>query len=117
MKAFFCRLISNLLVLSLATVPFAAQAALVSTDQVVASTQAPAARETVSNFVARADVQKQLQVLGLNPDTAKERVNALTDEEAQNLAGKIDSLPAGANTGWTWAAVILIAVVIWYVWK
>jgi len=117
MKAFFCRLISHLLVLSLATVPFAAQAALVSTDQVVASAQASTDREKVSNFVARADVQKQFQIFGLNPQTAKERVNALTDEEAQNLAGKIDSLPAGADSGWAWAVVIVVAIFIWYVWK
>ena len=117
MKGFFCRLISQLLILSLATVPFATQAALVGTDQLVASSQAQSDREKVSAFVARADVQKQLQDFGLNPDTAKERVKALTNDEVRHLAGKIDSLPAGANTGWTWAAVILIAVVLWYVWK
>jgi len=118
MKAFFYRLISQLLVLSLAAVPFGTQAALVGTDQVVASTQTSTDREKVSNFVARADVQKQLQDFGLNADTAKERVNALTDDEARHLAGKIDTLPAGADNGWAWAAaVIVIAVIIWYVWK
>lgn len=117
MKVLFCRFISQLLILSLATVPFATQAALVGTDQIVASSQAPTDREKLSNFVARADVQKQLQDFGLNPDTAKERVNALTNDEVRHLAGKIDSLPAGADSGWAWAVVIIVAVLIWYVWK
>ena len=117
MKAFFCRLISHLLVASMIMLPFTTQAAMVGTGDVIASAQAQANRDRVQNFVARADVQNQLQALGLNSGTAKDRVNALTDEEVQHLAGKIDSLPAGADSGWGWAAVIIIvAVVIWFVW-
>jgi hypothetical protein len=44
-------------------------------------------------------VQNQLSALGLSAAGASERVNALTDDEVQQLAGKIDSLPAGADGG------------------
>jgi uncharacterized protein DUF6627 len=118
MKAFFYRLISQLLILSMMTLPFATQAAMIGTDQVIANAQVQADRDRVNSVISRADVQKQLQAFGLGVDAAKDRVNALTDEEVQRLAGKLDSLPAGADSGWAWAAVIIIvAVVIWYVWK
>ena len=99
MKAFFCRLISQLLVLSLIVLPFTTQAAMIGTGDVIASAQGQSARDKVRDFMARAEVRQQLQSYGLNPDTAKDRVNALTDEEVQHLAGKIDSLPAGAISG------------------
>lgn len=118
MKAFFYRLISQLLILSMMTLPFATQAAMIGTDQVIANAQVQADRDRVNSVIARADVQKQLQTLGLGSDAAKDRVNALTDEEVQRLAGKLDSLPAGADSGWAWAAaIIIVAVIIWYVWK
>jgi uncharacterized protein DUF6627 len=118
MKAFFCRIISQLLILSLATLPFAANAGMVGTDTVISSAQAQADREKVLDFMARAEVQKQFQALGLNPDTAKERVNALTSEEAQQIAGKIDSLPAGAYSGWEIVGILAVAfVIIWVLWK
>ena len=43
----------------------------------------------------------------------------MTQEEINRIAGKIDSLPAGASSnGWWWAAgVIVIGIIIWYVYK
>jgi hypothetical protein len=57
------------------------------------------AREKVRDFVARADVQQQLQQHGLTQQIAKARVDALTDAEVQQIAGKIDTMPAGASAG------------------
>lgn len=115
MKAFFCRLISQLLVLSLIMLPFSTQAALIGTGEVIASAQGQTDRDKVRDFMARAEVQEQLQVLGVNPDTAKDRVNALTDEEAQHLAGKIDSLPAGAINAVGVVALTVLLIVVIYV--
>jgi len=118
MKALFLRLISQLLVLSMTALPFATQAALVGTDNVVTNAQVQASRDKLLSFVARANVQQQLQMLGLNPDTAKERVNALTDEEVQRLGGKIDSLPAGAYSGWEVLTVlVVVGAIIYIIWK
>lgn len=115
MKAFFYRLISQLLVVSLIMLPFSTQAALIGTGDVIAIAQGQTDRDKVRDFMARAEVQKQLQSFGLNPDTAKDRVNALTDQEAQNLAGKIDSLPAGAISGWEVVALTALFVVVIYI--
>ena len=100
--------------------PFSTQAGMISTDQVVTSAAAQADRAKVADFVARADVQKQMEVLGLTPANANDRVNALTDEEVQRIAGKIDSAPAGASssgTAWVVAALIVIAVLVYIYWK
>jgi hypothetical protein len=113
----FRRFVSYLLVASLAGLPFTAQAGLIGTDEVALQTGAlsaltsDTARETVRDFMMRADVQQQLQQHGLTPQIAKARVDALTDAEVQQIAGKIDSMPAGASAGGT-ATVALVFLVI-----
>jgi hypothetical protein len=113
------KLISQLLILSLVLLPFSAQAGMISTDQVVASAVAQANRDKVRDFVNRTDVAKQFEALGLSAATAAERTNAMTQEEINRIAGKIDTLPAGAtDSGWWWAlGVIVIGLIIWYVYK
>jgi hypothetical protein len=113
MKRFY-RLVARVLIVSIAWTPFSLQAAMIGTDQVVTGAVDQATRDKVLNFVQRADVVKQLETLGLSPATAKERVNAMTQDELNRVAGQIDSLPAGADsTGWIIAAVV-IGIIIWY---
>jgi len=114
MKAFSRRFICNLVILNMILLPYAAhtQAALIGTEQAVARVQAQAERDKVRSFVARADVQHQLAALGMSEATASERVNALTDDEVQQLAGKIDALPAGADGGGLLVTVLLIMVLV-----
>ena len=114
MKAFSRRFICNLVILNMILMPYAAQtqAALIGTEQAVARVQAQAERDKVRTFAARADVQKQLAGLGLSAAAASERVDALSDEEVQQLAGRIDALPAGADGGVGVATVLLILVLV-----
>jgi len=117
---FFAKLVSQLLIVSMMLLPFSTQAGMIGTDQIVASAAAQADRAKVLDFVARADVQKQMEVLGLSAATAADRVNALTDEEVQRIAGKIDSAPAGASnagTAWLVAGLIVVAVLVYLYWK
>lgn len=116
----FLKWVSRLLVFSMLWLSFqSANAAIVPTDQALAApAQAQADRQRVHDFVSRADVAQQLQALGIRADIAKQRVDALTDEEVQRIAGKLDTLPAGAASDWAIAAaVIVIALVIWWAWK
>ena len=114
----FYRLISQLLIVSMVFLPFSAPAGLIGTDQAIASAQDLANRDKVRDFVTRTDVVKQFEALGLNATTAQERVNAMTQQEINRVAGQIDSLPAGATSNGVWwaVAVIVIALVIWWVW-
>ena len=118
MKSLY-RLICQILILSMIWLPFSAQAGMIATDQVLANATNQVNRDKVRDFVSRTDVQKQFESLGLTASTAEERVNAMTQEEINRIAGKIDSLPAGASssTGWIIAGVIIVAAIIWYYWK
>jgi hypothetical protein len=116
---FLSKLISQLLILSMVVLPFSTQAGMIGTGQVVANATAEANRDKVRDFVSRTDVQKQFEAMGLSASNASERVNAMTQDEINRIAGQIDTLPAGASSssGWWIAGVIVVAVIIWYFWK
>jgi hypothetical protein len=80
------------------TVPFSSvQAGLVSTDKVSITASQEANRDRIRAFLDREDVRAQLQRQGVSPEQAKARVNALTDDEVQRVAGRLDQLPAGGD--------------------
>ena len=115
---FISKLISQLLIASMVLLPFSTQAGMIGTDQAIASATAQANRDKVRDFVSRTDVVKQFEALGLTTTTAQERVNAMTQEEINSIAGKIDSLPAGALSNWGWAGVVVVlGLAIWYFYK
>lgn len=115
MKQGFLSLVSRLLVVSMLMLPFQAlQAGMVGTDQVSAAASAQASRDALLGTLARAEVASQLQTLGIDANAAKARVGAMTDDEVRTLSGQIDSLPAGALSGWAWAGIVAVAVLIWY---
>jgi hypothetical protein len=113
------KFVCHLLIACMVLLPFAANAGMIGTDQAIASAVDQANRDKVGEFVARSDVVKQFETLGLTAANAQERVNAMTQEEINRIAGKIDSLPAGASSnGWWWAAgVVIIGLIIWYYYK
>jgi len=77
--------------------PLQAQAGIVSTDTALQFADSTAQRERVTEFLLRADVQKELQTHGLATDKAVERVAAMSDTEVAQLAGRIDQAPAGGD--------------------
>ena len=74
-----------------------AQAALVSTESLVASSQAASQRQRLERYLEREDVRAGLERNGVDPAAARARVAALSDEELATVSGKIDSLPAGGE--------------------
>jgi len=109
-----CRLLVVLLIWS----PYQiATAGMIGTDQVVTSSS-QADRTTVLNFLNRSDVANQLQSLGIDPSNANERVAAMTDQEVQSLAGRINSLPTGASSSaGAILLIILIVAAVWWFWQ
>lgn len=107
-----CRLLMVLMIWS--PVQFA-QAGMIGTDQ-VASAASQTDRNTVLQFLGRAEVTSQLQSLGVDPASVKDRVAAMTDQEVQSLAGKIQSMPAGADSTGVVILLIVVAAVVWWVW-
>lgn len=116
MKSVWARMLCRLLVVLMVWSPMQlAQAGMIGTDQ-VASAASQADRNTVLQFLGRAEVTRQLQSLGVDPATVKDRVAAMSDQEVQQIAGKIDSMPAGASDAGVLLFVLLVAAVVWYVW-
>ncbi len=73
------------------------QAALISTEQVVAAGAAQQERAKISTALDRPEVQAQLEKMGIKPSDAQDRVAALSDAEAMSIAHQIDTLPAGGD--------------------
>jgi hypothetical protein len=121
MRSEAMKLICRILILALMMLPFqAVQAGMIGTDRAAAAASAQLERDAVLNLVSRTEVAGQLQSMGLDPQTALDRVNAMTDQEVHALAGRVDTDPAGAkksSNGWVVAAVIIIALVIYFNWK
>jgi hypothetical protein len=75
----------------------AAQAAMIGTDAVVNAAQSQQARDSLRATLDREDVKQQLLAQGVNPDQLQSRVDALTDPEVQQLAARMDQMPAGGD--------------------
>jgi hypothetical protein len=86
-----------------------AQAALVSTAQVVATTENEQTKLRLRALLARADVKTQLEAWGVDPQEAQARVDTLTAPELEELSNRMDELPAGAGDLAVVAVVLLIA--------
>ncbi len=116
MKNIFVRYICRMLIVCMGAFPFSTYAGMVGTNEVIAAAQAAGARDRVRDFVGRTEVRDQLQNLGISPAAAQARVSAMTDTEVANIAGRIDSLPAGGFSGWAAAAALIVIGLIWYYW-
>jgi hypothetical protein len=89
----FQRLIATVLVVCLTGVTLPVQAGMLSTDVALADSE----RALVTGFLAREEVRAQLQANGVSPADVKARVAAMTNDEVSQLAGQIETLPAGGD--------------------
>ncbi len=111
MKSILCRILIALMIWT----PYQiAQAGMIGTEQ-LASTTSQADRANLVNLLNRADVSRQLQMFGIDATVAKDRVQAMTDQEVSDLSQRIGALPAGGiSDGATVLLIILIAAGVWW---
>ena len=69
------------------------------------------ARERISAALDRGDLRARLETLGVKPAEVKARVDALSDQEASELAARLDTLPAGGD-GIVGALVLVFLVLL-----
>jgi hypothetical protein len=74
-----------------------ANAAMVSTETVLHSAQGQQHISTIHEALNRDEVKAQLAELGVDPLLVQARVDALSDEEAQQLAQQLEQMPAGSG--------------------
>jgi len=102
----FKRLLSSLLIVCLAGLGLPVHAGMLPTDA------ANPARARVLTVLERSDVRAQLQANGVSPADVKARVAAMSDDEVAQLAGQIDSLPAGGTDVLGFILVVFIILLI-----
>ena len=111
-KKFVAIAMATLMVMNVAPIG-RAQAKMVTTDQVLEQTGPNNDRQRVESFLLREDVQSQLVLLGIDPEEAASRVASLSDEEIQQIAGRLDELPAGeGGLGVVVGAILIIFLVL-----
>jgi len=107
----FRRILAATLIVSLTGAGLPAQAGMLPTDTALKQTNS--ARERITSALERRDVRTQLEALGVNPADVSARVAALSDDEAAQLATRIDQLPAGGDgVGAVVGALVLIFIVL-----
>lgn len=89
-----------------------AQAAMVSTEQMVGHADRDAKLTQVQGFLARAEVRQQLQDWGVAPELAEQRVAALSDAELERLAMNIEQQPAGGDALAVIGVVFLVLLIL-----
>ena len=94
-----------------AGLPLPAHAALIGTEQLLQGDSS--ARAKISAFLARGEVRRELAARGVDPSDVQARVAALSDDQARELAARIDQLPAGGDgVGDVLGAILLIFVIL-----
>jgi hypothetical protein len=85
-----------------------ANAGMIATDKAVPAGE----RAKLKALLERPEAAKQLEKFGLSAKDAEARVDAMTDQEVVQLAGKIDALPAGGAISNDQLLIIILLVVI-----
>ena len=96
-------------------IPQSVRAATITTEDALSAQQATQDRERIKALVARPELAQALEKLGIAPDNAKARVDAMSDAEVRMVVGKLDALPAGgalSNTDFLLVVIIVILVVV-----
>lgn len=112
------RNIVRLLVVSLCYVGWPtplAQAELIASDRVETAEISPySARVHLDLLLDRADVRAALERQGVSADDAKARADALSDDEIERLAPRIDSLPAAGDAlgSFLWFGFLVFVVLL-----
>lgn len=94
---FIQSLCTLMVAICLSTLPVlqTANAAIIPTETAIEITSRQHQIDRVNDLLARDTVQSVLVDLGVNPDDASARVQALTDAELQTLENRLAELPAG----------------------
>jgi len=110
----FRTLVSNITAVSLllASIASPVQAAMVGTQQYLGAQDRAALLATIDSTLSRDDVRQELIALGVDPDSALQRANALSDEELQRMAAELESLPAGGDAALALIGAVFIVLII-----
>jgi hypothetical protein len=101
------------LVLSVTVFAQVSWAQMASTESLLERPIAVSSQEKVSQFIAREDVVKTFNQMGVDPKSIELRIASMSNDEISEIASQIDTLPAGGDAlGGIVGAAIFIFVVL-----
>ena len=111
---FLCLPLAALLLVVSAPWSTTVQAALVTTDQVMADPSAVAGNlEKVVHFLQQDAVREHLVAMGVDPSQVEARLAALSPAELAQLSARIDQMPAGGDgIGAVVVAILIVFLVL-----
>ena len=112
MSSLMKRVMTILVSLSfLTTYSLPAYSGIVTTEQLMQEQLESLDRDTLVSLMDREEVRQQLIDRGVDPDYAKQRIAALSDEQINEIKANIDDLPAGGVIG-ILIAVLLVLIIL-----
>jgi len=69
-------------------------------------------RTRVKSMLERPELATELEKMGIAPQEARERVDAMTPPEVRELAGRLDRLAAGGQAGTRDLLLVLLVVLL-----
>ncbi|MCC5858039.1 MAG: PA2779 family protein [Ectothiorhodospiraceae bacterium] len=90
----------------------AAQAGMIGTRDYLAAEELEGKREQVLSVLQQQEVRAQLERWGVDPAEAEKRVHSLTAEELEELAHRMEDMPAGAGLGTVVGAAVFVFLVL-----
>lgn len=88
-------------------------AQVASTGVILGHSSEVSSKEKLVQVMAREDVAKRFQELGVDSKVIEARIASMTEAEASKMAHQIDALPAGGDVGITiLGAIVLIFLVL-----
>lgn len=105
-------IVLSIVALFAATLQSAAHGSVITTQQYFSAFDRQQAIERIDAALAREDVRRQLETLGVDPAEATARVDALTDQELQTLADRLDTLPAGGSLLGLFGVVFIVLLIL-----
>jgi hypothetical protein len=89
-----------------------AHAGIVTTDQAAHQQAVAVDRDQLLAALDRQDVRDQLEALGVSPQEAAKRINALSDQQLAEVADHVDHMPAGQGFIGFVIGVALITLIV-----
>lgn len=100
-------------ILSISLLTQTSWAQMASTEALFEQQVTVSPKEKVMQFTARDDVARILEQMDVDPKMIQKRVASMTDEEASQIAHKIDTMPAGSSAvGSLIGAVVFVFVLL-----
>ncbi|MGD2098676.1 MAG: PA2779 family protein [Desulfobacterales bacterium] len=88
-----------------------AWAAMIGTESIINIDRGQSPRDYLNSLLAREDVQAVLASQGIDSQEAQARIDSLSDAEVNDIADKLDQLPAGGVLG----TLLIIAFLVFLI--